>query len=47
MVLIGLLSGWPLIRQIRDGADGTGLEAMSENPATLDNPLHRIHTQNM
>jgi hypothetical protein len=25
----GLLSKWPLIRQIREGADGTGLEAMS------------------
>jgi len=24
-----LLSKWPLIRQIREGADGTGLEAMS------------------
>jgi hypothetical protein len=28
--LIGLLGKWPLIRQIRERADGTGLEAMSE-----------------
>src|SRR5258707_10972702 len=27
--LTGLLSKWPLIRQIREGANGTGLEAMS------------------
>jgi hypothetical protein len=26
----GLLGKWPLIRQIRERADGTGLEAMSE-----------------
>jgi len=42
-----VLSGWPLTRQIRDGADGTGLEAMSDDPATLDHPFHRLHTQNM
>jgi hypothetical protein len=27
--LTGLLSKWPLIRQIRERSDGTGLEAMS------------------
>jgi hypothetical protein len=47
VALTGLLSEWPLIRQIREGADGTGLEAMSENSVTLDHPLHRIPTQNM
>lgn len=28
--LVDLLSKWPLVRQIREGKDGTGLEAMSE-----------------
>jgi hypothetical protein len=28
--LTGLLSKWPLIRQIRERTDGTGLEAMSD-----------------
>lgn len=28
--LAHLLSKWPLVRQIREGKDGTGLEAMSE-----------------
>jgi formate dehydrogenase major subunit len=27
--MLGLLDRWPLLRQIRDRADGTGLEAMS------------------
>jgi hypothetical protein len=26
--LTGLLGKWPLIRQIREGADGSGLEVM-------------------
>jgi hypothetical protein len=46
MVLTGLFSGWPLGRQIRDGAAGTGLEAMSDNPATLTT-LFIEYTQNM
>jgi len=28
--LVDLLSNWPLVRQIREGKDGTGLEAMSK-----------------
>ena len=28
--LIGLLSKWPLVRQLRDGKDGTGSESMSD-----------------
>ena len=28
--LTGLLGKWPLIRHIRERADGTGLEAMSD-----------------
>jgi hypothetical protein len=28
--MIDLLSKWPLIRQIRERVDGTGLEAMSD-----------------
>jgi hypothetical protein len=31
----GLLSKWPLIRQIREGADGTGLDAMSEKTRAM------------
>jgi formate dehydrogenase major subunit len=34
-VLNDLLSRWPLLRQIRDGADGTGPEAMSERTRNL------------
>jgi formate dehydrogenase major subunit len=34
-VLTELLSRWPLIRQIRSGADGTGVEAMSERTRNL------------
>jgi formate dehydrogenase major subunit len=34
-VLNDLLSRWPLIQQIRTGADGTGPEAMSERTRTL------------
>ena len=29
------LERWPLVRQIRNGADGTGLEARSEHTRTL------------
>src|SRR4029077_8214143 len=35
-----LLSKWPLVRQIREGKDGTGLESMSDKtramPARID-----------
>jgi formate dehydrogenase major subunit len=34
-VLTELLSRWPLIRQIKTGADGTGVEAMSERTRNL------------
>jgi len=34
-VLTELLSRWPLIQQIRTGADGTGVEAMSERTRNL------------
>jgi len=34
-VLNDLLSRWPLIQQIRTGADGTGAEAMSERTRNL------------
>jgi hypothetical protein len=30
-----------LIRQIREGADGPGLEAISDNSVALDHPFHR------
>src|SRR3954462_1118673 len=30
-----LLSKWPVIRQIREGADGTGLEVMSDKTRAL------------
>src|SRR5207248_5247508 len=33
--LTGLLSKWPLIRQIRERADGTGLEAMSDKTRAM------------
>src|SRR3954449_665182 len=33
--LTGLLSKWPLIRQIRERADGTGLEAMSDTTRAM------------
>src|SRR5260370_22630303 len=33
--LTGLLSKWPLIRQIREGANGTGLEAMSDKTRAM------------
>jgi len=38
-VLNDLLSRWPLIQQIKTGADGTGTEAMSEQTRTL-RPKH-------
>jgi formate dehydrogenase major subunit len=34
-VLAELLLKWPLIRQLKSGADGTGAEAMSERTRTL------------
>jgi formate dehydrogenase major subunit len=34
-MLNDLLSRWPLLRQIREGSDGTGPEAMSERTRTL------------
>jgi formate dehydrogenase major subunit len=33
--LIGLLSKWPLVRQLREGKDGTGLESMSDTTRNL------------
>ena len=33
--LSALLSKWPLLRQIREGKDGTGFESMSEKTRTL------------
>jgi formate dehydrogenase major subunit len=33
--LADLLSKWPLLRQIREGKDGTGLESMSEQTRAL------------
>src|SRR5438477_12404026 len=33
--LTGLLGKWPLIRQIREHADGTGLEAMSDKTRAM------------
>lgn len=35
MVLLDLLNRWPVVRQLRTGADGTGPEAMSERTRTL------------
>ncbi len=34
-MLTDLLSRWPLIQQIKTGADGTGVEAMSEKTRNL------------
>src|SRR5438046_4317183 len=34
--LTALLSKWPLIRQIREGVDGRGLEAMSDKTRAMD-----------
>ena len=39
-MLFELFSRWPLIRQIRVGGDGTGVEAMSEATKRLE-PRHR------
>jgi formate dehydrogenase major subunit len=33
--MFSLLSRWPLVRQIREGKDGTGLEAMSEKTRAM------------
>ena len=33
--LTGLLGKWPLVRQIRERADGTGLEAMSDKTRAM------------
>ncbi len=33
--LVELLSKWPLVRQIRERKDGTGLEAMSEKTRAM------------
>ena len=33
--LTALLSKWPLVRQILEGKDGTGLEAMSEKTRAM------------
>lgn len=38
-MLNDLLSRWPLVRQLRTGADGTGAEAMSEHTRNL-RPKH-------
>lgn len=35
MTLTGLLSKWPLLRQIRERKDGTGLESMSDHTRAL------------
>lgn len=34
-MLLNLLSRWPLLRQLREGSDGTGPEAMSERTRQL------------
>jgi len=34
-MLMGLLSRWPLLRQLRTGADATGAEAMTERTRSL------------
>jgi len=39
-VLKDLLSRWPLIQQIKTGADGTGAEAMSERTRNLRPKIH-------
>ena len=33
--MIGLLLKWPLVRQIRERKDGTGLESMSEKTRAM------------
>lgn len=33
--MLGILSKWPLVRQIMSGADGTGAESMSDRTRTL------------
>ena len=33
--MIGLLSKWPLVRQIRERKDGTGLESMSDKTRAM------------
>jgi formate dehydrogenase major subunit len=40
VVLKDLLSRWPLVQQIKTGADGTGPEAMSEKTKTLQTKHH-------
>ncbi len=40
MTLKSLLDQWPLVRQIRHGGDGTGLEARSEHTRTLRPKQH-------
>ena len=39
MTLLGRLARWPLVEQLRTGADGTGVEAMSDATRTLG-PRH-------
>ena len=39
-MLNDLLSRWPLIRQLQTGADGTGVEAMSERTRNLVRKTH-------
>jgi formate dehydrogenase major subunit len=39
-VLADLLSRWPLIRQIQTGADGTGVESMSDRTRNLKTKHH-------
>ena len=39
-MLTELLSRWPLIRQIKTGADGTGVESMSEQTRNLQTKHH-------
>jgi len=39
-MLTDLLSRWPLIRQIKTGADGTGVESMSERTRNLQTKHH-------
>jgi formate dehydrogenase major subunit len=38
--MLGKLAGWPLLRQIREGGDGTGPEAMSERTRRLQPRNH-------
>jgi formate dehydrogenase major subunit len=39
-MITDLLSRWPLIRQIKTGADGTGAESMSESTRNLQTKHH-------